>query len=352
MVSAYSLADQQLLLEQWDRTQFGAVRDKDVLNFTVDEKLVALGRNGQVVLTKIPGRLVLRDQDKTGSQEVEVDIADDALVALSRDGRAIAVASGSQLRLVAAADGKDLAILNRVGEPLQQLALSRDGKVLAGVVNGCVSLWRAQAGAASGQGVESTSALIELVPIHKAQSGKSSCVHDDQISSVAVANSGEQVALGATDGDLHQLYIKGLYASRAIKNKAHNGAVSLVAFRPPNGDAVMTAGNRNLRLYNTDGKILAEYEGHRGRIADFDFSEDGHFAVSLGAAESVRVWATHWQEWIKIGCRRLSHHSSASSSGDAGQADQKQQALATQSDCKFWLSSGKEGRVVGVKLSG
>ncbi|TFH40699.1 MAG: hypothetical protein E4H01_16115, partial [Lysobacterales bacterium] len=176
------------------------------------------------------------------------------------------------------------------------LAFSNNSRMLVGISDSCLVAWKLA-------GPLQTAGAV-------AQNGKSDfCVPaPHSLASVGVDSGGVYAAAGGKDGTV---WVWRLSGRPEVKRpfKAHNGQVNDISFRPGNDSAILTSGDDGtVRLWSIDGRALARFTGHQGRVLDVDFSTNGFTAASAGKDDTVRVWAAHWKQWLTLGCRRLANH--------------------------------------------
>jgi WD40 repeat protein/serine/threonine protein kinase len=189
-------------------------------------------------------------------------------VAVSPDGRTIAVACQDQavhLFDVSTADGRRL---RGHGDQVLSVAFSSDGRALAsGDWAGKVRLWDVTSGAAE--------RVLDA--------------HGGPVLSVAFHPSGGRLATGgmddrgrvwdlATGEPLHEL-------------GSHGGLVHAVAFAP-GGATLATAGqDRAVRLWDAGtGALRGRLEGHASDVRGLAFSPDGALLASSDRDGAVRLW--------------------------------------------------------------
>ena len=193
----------------------------------------------------------------------------DRALALSADGRCLAVASGIGVWLYEAATSRALALLP-TESAVFSVSFSLDSTLAAGLGNGQVELWEVKTG-------ERIGALRHA---------------DRRSSSVAFSPDGTRLASGFRDGSV------GLWDVATQEEVAtlegHTDRISSVSFSPDGGLLASGGDDYTVRLWNVaTQEEVATLEGHTDRISSVSFSPDGGLLASGGGGGddfTVRLW--------------------------------------------------------------
>jgi WD40 repeat protein len=161
---------------------------------------------------------------------------------------------------------------------IQSLALSRDGKHLAGGSDAKnIVLW------------DLSAAIPRIARIFQGHTGK--------ITSVAFSPDGKSIVSGSED---QTIKIWPVSLSDDHQNFAdHKGSVWTAAFSP-NGEMSADAGvDRVVYLRDAQGKVLHRLEGNTAPVTALAFSLDSTRLASVGGDKVVRVWETSSGKLLK-----------------------------------------------------
>ena len=188
-------------------------------------------------------------------------------VALSPDGRQLAVATGIGVWLYNAQTGAEIALLTGHTSPVVSVAYSPNGKTLASGSSREIRLWNPSTHAHKttfvGQGANS----------------------------LAYSPEGRTLAAGQWQGvDL----LNAQTGERKSFLSGHTGSVTSFAFSP-DGKRLASATDyyedTTIRLWNArTGKLLRTLSGHANSVHSLAFSPDGNTLASGGHDGTIRVW--------------------------------------------------------------
>ena len=205
----------------------------------------------------------------------------DRAVALSEDGRCLAVASGIGVWLYETATSRALALLP-TESAVHSVSFSLDGTLAAGLDNGRVELWEVEIGERVGT-------------LRHADRG---------VSSVAFSRDGATLAAGSGDQvikvwDVETWREVGTWEVLREGNFLHPLSV---AFSPDGTRLVSGFQDGTVRLWDVAAQEeVASLEGHTDRVASVSFSPDGALLASSGGSNddpTVRLWDAATQAQI------------------------------------------------------
>jgi WD40 repeat protein len=193
-------------------------------------------------------------------------------VALSSDGKILAVPAGKSVRLYDVTSGKELPRLNTEAGPIRRVAFSTDGRSLAGAVGRTIGLWDVATG------------KERFAPAGD---------HREELSDIALTPDGKLLA-SADNKDTVFLWeaTTGKMLHRMEDKFVHCVALS------PDGKLLASGGYRGVRLWDTKtGKELRQLAGEQKHAASrrLAFAPDGKSLASyhkIGSSDEneVRLW--------------------------------------------------------------
>ena len=190
---------------------------------------------------------------------------DDRAVALSADGRCVALASGVGVWLYEVATSRPLALLRSAG-PVQAVAFSLHGVLAAGLTTGEIELWDVETGERTG--------LLR---------------HVDWGWVTSVAFSTDGVTLASSAGDEVNLWDVAS-GQRLASLEGHTSTVSSVAFSPDGTYLVSGSSDGEIKLWAvaTGEEVVTLESSHP--MTSLVFSPDGTTVASSGHSRTVRLW--------------------------------------------------------------
>ena len=192
----------------------------------------------------------------------------DRAVALSADGRCLAVASAIGVWLYEAATSRALALLPTEG-PVHSVSFSLDGTLAAGLENGRVELWEVETG--------------ERLGTLRHGRGRITAVFSRGGSALASA-SGDHVI------KVWDLATRGVIGVWEVPRDSDSYWDISVAFSPDGSRLVSGFQDGTVRLWDVSTQAeVATLEGHTDRVASVAFSPDGRLLASAGGG-TVRLW--------------------------------------------------------------
>ncbi len=207
----------------------------------------------------------------------------DRAVALSADGRCLAVASALGVWLYEAATSRALALLP-TESPVHSVAFSLHGTLAAGLDNGQVELWEVETGERIGT-------------LRHADWGG--------VTSVAFSRDGTALASGSRDQvikvwDVETRREVGTWEVARDSDSYWNISV---AFSPDGSRLVSGFQDGTVRLWDIATQTeLATLEGHTDRVTSVSFSPDGGLLASAGgwSDPTVRLWDAATQAQVAM----------------------------------------------------
>lgn len=237
-------------------------------------------------------------------------------VSLSNDGRVIAAASrrldedghqGGVLMVWGSRGDKELWSESIATGEIQVIALSTDGKSLAVASGDEVGLWNVDTGRrtrswmveearslafspdgrwlAVGRSYEPAT-LLDTVDI-----GKSLALEDKPAARgpVAFSPDGAKLATGGKEGEV--VVWDARTGRELARCERHDSPVFCVAFSPDGKTVASGSSDQTVRLWNAEtGAELIPHAGHSGSICGVVYSADGKRILSCDYRTSVRVW--------------------------------------------------------------
>jgi WD40 repeat protein len=107
-------------------------------------------------------------------------------------------------------------------------------------------------------------------------------------SCLALSPDGKLLLAGFTDGTFRVLDPGTLEASLEVE-EAHSKAITAMDM-PPKMDFILTAGGKEIKLWNREGKQVGELTGHATSVWNADISRDGKRAVSSAFNKTFLLW--------------------------------------------------------------
>jgi WD40 repeat protein len=184
-------------------------------------------------------------------------------------------ASGKHLRTLAdpeihSPDGKPLAVAHLA--PVESLAWSPDGNVLASGSFQAVTLWDARTG-----------------QVRSRLGGFA-----DRVVALTFSSDGQMLATGGgaptEDGEIKIFDVATAKVRTDIKN-GHSDTVFGVAFSPDGKTLATCAADKFVKTWEVpSGKFVKAFEGHSHHVLDVGWKADGKLLASAGADNIVKVW--------------------------------------------------------------
>ena len=219
-------------------------------------------------------------------------------LARSLDGRWFAEASGADIVITNASDGKEAKRFKGAGAPIKAVAFSADGRTIAWstaqsppATNG-----RASYAYQLRLPLEGTVLLGGPLGISEEDAGKSwaGVILKDASWSLGHSKGGEY---GASNAIL-EIANAGSVVARVERGPTEGYGHSSYSFVP--GDEAIISGGPTgvLVAYGRDGKETSGFVGHEGDVDAIAPSPDGHMLVSGAADRTVRLWNVKTRELI------------------------------------------------------
>ncbi|MEV5830740.1 serine/threonine-protein kinase [Spirillospora sp. NPDC052242] len=279
----------------------------------VGRRTVLLAGLGAAVLVGVTTALLLEEGPPEtfptyGDYEEHI-----ASVAFRPDGRYLATASGSRVRLWETATGRESGVSfnGQVGAKVEAVAFSPDGGLLAAAADDRVRVWNASTGrrvadleghigtvtdvafAPDGRTIATggTDQSARLWDVAAARATAVLTGHGGSVSAVAFAPDGRTLATGGRDGTVRLWDVATRRTTATLDGDADADAVLAVAFSP-DGKTLATSDNAGpIRLWDVAGRRVAgTLDGHDGAVWSVVFSRDGRRLASGGGDGKARLW--------------------------------------------------------------
>ena len=108
------------------------------------------------------------------------------------------------------------------------------------------------------------------------------------VSSINISPDGQLLLAGFADGSFQVLDPLSFLPGLEVK-EAHTKAVTAMDM-PPKMDFIMSAGSKQIKVWERDGKLKGIFDGHATTIWNADISLDGKHAVSTAFNKTFLLW--------------------------------------------------------------
>ncbi len=206
----------------------------------------------------------------------------DRAVALSADGRFLAVASDIGVWLYEAATSGILALLP-TERPVISVTFSIDGLLAAGMENsGIIQLWGVETGASRG-----------------------TLMHPSYVTAVVFSPDGERLASGSWDQVIKLWDVESMREVGSWEVEGQGNSVSFISLDFSPDGSRLAAGLRDgtVRLWDVATRTeVAMMDGHADRVSSVSFSPGGALLASAGgwSDRSVRLWDVATQTEVAV----------------------------------------------------
>jgi WD40 repeat protein len=199
-----------------------------------------------------------------------------ASVDFSPDRQLIAIASKDGMVYLQDLQGNLRYEFKAHRDQIYSISFSPDGQRIATASNsGIVKIWNLKG-----------EALVELK------------VHPVPIYSVNFSPNGHLLAIASRDGDVWLWDLEGKQPEKVVAFKAHQEAIYSVSFSPVRltlspevgQQIVTTSRDGTAKLWNFQGKLLAEFRGHQDLIYRATFSPDGRTIATASRDGTAKLW--------------------------------------------------------------
>jgi WD40 repeat protein len=250
---------------QLQRTLAGHTRKVGALAISPNGQIMASGSDDETIKLWDLDTGEVRHTLKTYHEEARKHIA---CLVFSRDGQVLYSGSlGGSTYYWDANTGKMLGDLGIISLGSQLLAMSADGRTLAGTYAGSLT--------------------VNDVPQHTRRL-KIYIEHDTP--SLAISPDGETIFIGDYDGNIHLCDARQGQELSAVGG--HSGIVRAIAVSPDG--RMLASGDKQgiIKLWELDSQTeLCTLEGHSADISGLIFSPDNQTLVSSSVDTSIKVWA-------------------------------------------------------------
>ncbi|MBD2458719.1 AAA-like domain-containing protein [Nostoc sp. FACHB-87] len=163
--------------------------------------------------------------------------------------------------------------------------------------------------------------------------------HQREIWSVVFSPDGKILVTVGKDGLIRVWNLSGKLLAQW---QGHEGRISWVSFSPDGKYIATSSTDSTAKLWDLSGKLLDEFKEHKGEVSAINFSPDGKDLVTVGRDGFVRIWKLSGQEVLKF----QKFWEFNSQQGEINSAsispDGKYIATAGRKDTRIWDFSGKQ----------
>jgi WD40 repeat protein/energy-coupling factor transporter ATP-binding protein EcfA2 len=133
-------------------------------------------------------------------------------------------------------------------------------------------------------------------------------IQDGDNLSAAFSPDGQFIVSGGSHGILRLWDKNGNPIGKPFSRQ--EGNITSVAFSPDGKYIVSGSQDNTVRLWEKNGRNpIVTINAHDRYVNSVAFSPDGQYIVSGGDEGTIRLWrGGNWQDWLKIGCKRLRNH--------------------------------------------
>jgi sterol desaturase/sphingolipid hydroxylase (fatty acid hydroxylase superfamily) len=269
--------------------------------------VVANAAGSRLIYGSSDGSVTIRDVATERELAVETHPARVNALAISPNGLLGVSASGNGMTKVFSAEtGTPVRTLLHDGKNIMGVAVSDDGWIATGTVDGTIWLWDAQGElakkrtlpAASIQAIALSDAGRQVVVGQNSQVSVWDVVADTVTACQGLKNlaycvnirkDGKQIAAGEYDGRLH-LWDLGSEQPRLVA-KGHAGPIYSIAISS-DGDSIVTGGaDKIVRVWNAKtGAVIKELDGHPGLVFSVSFDATHQRVLAAGKDLALTGW--------------------------------------------------------------
>ncbi|GAP96275.1 nSTAND1 domain-containing NTPase [Leptolyngbya sp. NIES-2104] len=92
------------------------------------------------------------------------------------------------------------------------------------------------------------------------------------------------------------------------KRFRHSNSVYSACFSP-DGKTIVSGGGKAF-LWDSDGNLIATFQGRDHAINSVAFSSDGRIIAAGSSEGTLHLWRGNWKEWLQVCCNRIRNHNS------------------------------------------
>jgi WD40 repeat protein len=252
-------------IKSWD-PRTGEV--KQSLNSENDDPtLVAAAMDGKAFAEVVQGKLLFWDANSEAKKQLPLPVNQAvSALALSADGRMVAVGSSSNVKVLSPSGALIKELAGQEGL-VEHLAFSSDGRALAGgYEDGAIKIWNL----ANGNVERNLRASSEITALVFAPNGQT----------LATATTDNTISLWNLQTGLQQ-----------AKFQKHDAAINALAFSPDSQFLASGSDDRTIVLWDVlTGKSKHTFKDHDQTVASLAFSRDGQLLASGSGNASVVLW--------------------------------------------------------------
>ncbi|HYH85054.1 MAG TPA: caspase family protein [Pyrinomonadaceae bacterium] len=240
----------------------------DLPSLSGDGKLMAASSGStHIVFRRIPSGETVREIVDSEAAKNYIAISD---LALSPDGKVVAVSGADSVRLLDAETGATLRVVEKLSKQSPaKVAFSPDGQTLATADRATWKLWDVVTGKLLRGGTPAK------IPIQETKTSV-----EVNISGLAFSRDGQRLALSTDRGVELWDALEGRFIRAVPEDRLYNSFES-VAFSRDGSRLVAGAGSGAVRLWDATGaREVATLAGHAARLSQLAFSRDGRMMLT------------------------------------------------------------------------
>ena len=249
--------------------------------FSPREDRIAVVENGWIYQTV--GQVIVLDV-RSGETLAVLDHHEDSIVqavAFSPDGRLIATALGTTIKVWDAISGAELATLPPAGGSVHALAFFPGGRLLLSMAQGeLIELWAIPEEPLSAAGVIRVDNAASVVPLDSLQL-------EETASDAVFSPDGTVVAVGTASGKIWYWNLAGGWKSGS---PTHTDWIYHMAYSPRGTGLASVSKDGELEFWDPIQALGGSVDDHEGEVSALAFLPDGESVASSGQDGTLRFW--------------------------------------------------------------